>query len=83
MFFVFEVVCKIEATLFAENMLGEFVVLKADLRAEMQFSLVVYVLRGFSDFVEPPHCEIIGAKALFGVVRLFSAALYVLRGFID
>ncbi|MGY5842156.1 hypothetical protein ACXHQK_21695 [Vibrio chemaguriensis] len=41
MFFVFEAVCTIEATLFAENMLGEFVVLKADSRAEMQFSLVV------------------------------------------
>ncbi|MFH4559130.1 hypothetical protein [Vibrio diabolicus] len=41
MFFVFEAVCTIEATLLAENMLGEFVVLKADLHAEMQFSLVV------------------------------------------
>ncbi|MFM2613356.1 hypothetical protein [Vibrio campbellii] len=41
------------------------------------------MLRGFSDFVEPPHCEIIGTKALFGVVGLFSAALYVLRDFIE
>ena len=38
---------------------------------------------GFSDFVEPPHCEIIGTKALFGVVSLSSAALHVLRGFIE
>ncbi len=38
---------------------------------------------GFSDFVEPPHCEILGTKALFGVVSPFSAALHVLRGFID
>ncbi|ARR06075.1 hypothetical protein Vc3S01_1313 [Vibrio campbellii] len=38
---------------------------------------------GFSDFVEPPHCEIIGIKAFFGVVGSFSAALYVLRGFIE
>ncbi len=41
------------------------------------------MLRGFSDFVETPHCEIIGTKALFGVVSLFSVALYVLRGFIE
>ncbi len=38
---------------------------------------------GFSYFVEPPHCEIVGTKALFGVVSPFSAALHVLRGFID
>ncbi len=38
---------------------------------------------GFSDFVEPPHCEIIGTKVLFGVVSLFSAALHVLSGFIE
>ena len=41
------------------------------------------MLRGFSDFVEPPHCEIIGTKALFGVASWFSAALRVLRGFIE
>lgn len=41
------------------------------------------MLRGYSDFVEPPHCEIIGTKAFFCVVSLFSAALYVLRGFIE
>ncbi|ADV86448.1 hypothetical protein VVMO6_01426 [Vibrio vulnificus MO6-24/O] len=38
---------------------------------------------GFSDFVEPQHWEVIGTKALFGVVSLFSAALCVLRGFIE
>ncbi|MDF4578554.1 MULTISPECIES: hypothetical protein [Vibrio] len=41
------------------------------------------MLRGFSDFVEPPHCEIVGTKVLVGVVSQFSAALYVLRGFIE
>ncbi len=40
LFFVFETVCMIETVLFAENMLGGFVVLKADLLAEMPFSLV-------------------------------------------
>ncbi len=38
---------------------------------------------GFSDFVEPPHCEIVGTKAFFGVASAFSAALHVLRGFIE
>ncbi|CDT89139.1 conserved hypothetical protein [Vibrio diabolicus] len=38
--------------------------------------------RGFSDFVERPHCEISFSKALFGVVSSFSAALFVPRGFI-
>ncbi len=38
---------------------------------------------GFSDFVEPTHCEIIGTKAFFGVVSPFSSALNVLRGFIE
>ncbi|MFM2611772.1 hypothetical protein AAFX29_25845 [Vibrio campbellii] len=36
--------------------LGEFVGTKADLLAEMTFSLVLSVPRGFSDFVENPHC---------------------------
>ncbi len=40
LFFVFEAVCTIETTLFAENLLGEFVVSKAELLAEMTFSLV-------------------------------------------
>ncbi|EJG1304616.1 hypothetical protein [Vibrio parahaemolyticus] len=56
---------------------------KADLLAEMTFSLVLSVPRGFSDFVESPHCEIGFPKALFGVVSPFSAALFVPSGFID
>ncbi|EPT9328186.1 hypothetical protein ACVTOK_004510 [Vibrio alginolyticus] len=39
--------------------------------------------RGFSDFVESPHCEIGFPKALFGVVSQFSTALFVPRGFIE
>ena len=39
--------------------------------------------RGFSDFVESPHCEISFPKAPFGVVSSFSAALFVPRGFIE
>ncbi len=39
--------------------------------------------RGFSDFVESPHCEIGFPKVLFGVVSSFSAALFVPRGFIE
>ncbi len=39
--------------------------------------------RGFSDFVESPHCEIGFPKALFGVVSSFSAAFFVPRGFIE
>ncbi len=39
--------------------------------------------RGFSDFVESPHCEISFPKALFGVVSSFSAVLFVPSGFID
>ncbi len=39
--------------------------------------------RGFSDFVESPHCEIGFPKAFFGVVSSFSAALFVPSGFID
>ncbi|KOF24662.1 hypothetical protein ACX13_23435, partial [Vibrio parahaemolyticus] len=62
---------------FAETLLVEFVDTKADLLAEMAFSLVWKVPRGFSDFVESPHCEISFPKALFGVVSSFSAALFV------
>ncbi len=39
--------------------------------------------RGFSDFVESPHCEIGFPKGLFGVVSLFSATLVVPSGFIE
>ncbi len=39
--------------------------------------------RGFSDFVESPHCEIVFPKGLFGVVRSFSTALCVPSGFSD
>ncbi len=39
LFFVFETVCTIEMTLLAENLLGEFAGSKADLCAEMAFSL--------------------------------------------
>ncbi|MCG6424205.1 hypothetical protein K6U16_14615 [Vibrio parahaemolyticus] len=63
--------------------LGEFAGTKADLLAEMTFSLVSYVPRGFSDFVESPHCEIGFPKALFGVVSPFSTALSVPSGFIE
>ncbi len=37
--------------------------------------------RGFSKFVERPHCEIVFPKALFGVAGLFSAARFVPSGF--
>lgn len=37
--------------------------------------------RGFSEFVESPHCEIAVPKALFGVANPFSAALIVPSGF--
>ncbi|EKO3865913.1 hypothetical protein JFR02_005103 [Vibrio harveyi] len=56
---------------------------KADLLAEMTFSLVLQVPRGSSDFVESPHCEIGFPKAPFGVVSSFSAALFVPSGFIE
>ncbi|MGI2938081.1 hypothetical protein [Vibrio diabolicus] len=39
--------------------------------------------RGFSGFVESPHCEIGFPKALFGVVSSSSAALFVPSGFIE
>ncbi len=68
---------------FAGTLLVEFVGTKADLLAEMTFSLVWWVPRGFSNFVESPHCEIGFPKALFGVGSSFSAALFVPRGFID
>ncbi|KKC93471.1 hypothetical protein WR37_22660 [Vibrio parahaemolyticus] len=64
-------------------MLFEFVVLKADLLAERTFSLVWSIPRGFSDFVESPHCEIGFPKALLGVVSSFSAALKIPSGFIE
>ncbi|WP_181146211.1 hypothetical protein [Vibrio jasicida] len=68
---------------FAETLLLEFVGRKADLLAEMTFSLVWQVPRGFSGFVESPHCEIGFPKVLFGVVSSFSATLFVPRGFIE
>ncbi|HDM8156607.1 hypothetical protein [Vibrio campbellii] len=67
----------------AANLLGEFVGSNANLLAEKTFSLVWEVPRGFSDFVESPHCEIGFPKAFFGVVSPFSAALFVPSGFID
>ncbi|EKM3681776.1 hypothetical protein PUS40_004543 [Vibrio alginolyticus] len=63
--------------------LGEFVGTKADLLAEVTFSLVLQIPRGFSDFVESPHCEIRFPKVLLGVVSPLSAALFVLSGFIE
>ncbi|EGQ7821112.1 hypothetical protein ACGRSR_04875 [Vibrio owensii] len=71
-----------ELNFFAETLLVEFVGIKADLLAEVTLSLVWQVPRGFSDFVESPHCEISFPKALFGVVSSFSAALFVPSGFI-
>ncbi|EMB9226911.1 hypothetical protein U9607_004576 [Vibrio alginolyticus] len=65
------------------TLLGEFVGTKAYLLAERTFSLVLLVPRGFSDFVESPHCEVGFPKALFGVASPFSAALFFLRGFIN
>ncbi len=40
LFFVFEAVCTIKTTLLVENLLFEFVASKAELLAEMTFSLV-------------------------------------------
>ncbi len=37
--------------------------------------------RGFSEFVESPHCEIVFPKVLFGVEGPFSAARFVPSGF--
>ncbi|WP_274019631.1 hypothetical protein [Vibrio parahaemolyticus] len=39
--------------------------------------------RGFSGFVEIPHCEIVFPKAVSGAVGSLSAALFVPSGFID
>ncbi len=39
--------------------------------------------RGFSEFVESPHCEIVFPKALVGVVSPFSAAWFVPSGSSD
>ncbi len=47
-----------EPNVFAEILLGEFAVAKANLLAEMTFSLVGFIPRGLSDFVESPHCKI-------------------------
>ncbi|MCG9232547.1 hypothetical protein L3X65_25915 [Vibrio diabolicus] len=47
-----------ELSFFAETLLVKFVGKKADLLAEMTLSLVRQAPRGFSDFVESPHCEI-------------------------
>ena len=43
LFFVFEALCLIEKVFFAENLLGEFVASKAEVIAEMTFSLVWWV----------------------------------------
>ncbi|ELS9256587.1 TPA: hypothetical protein NGU23_004743 [Vibrio parahaemolyticus] len=83
MFFVAATFGLTELNYFAEILLVEFVGTKADLLAEMTFSLVWQVPRGFSGFVERPHCEISFPKALFGVVSMFSATLFVPRGFIE
>ncbi|EGR0084806.1 TPA: hypothetical protein I7117_23460 [Vibrio vulnificus] len=72
-----------ELNFFAATLLVEFVGIKTDLLAEMTLSLVWQVPRGFSDFVESPHCGIGFPKALFGVVSSFSAALFVPSGFIE
>ncbi len=37
--------------------------------------------RGFSDFVESPHCEIVFPKVFFSVADPFSAARFVPSGF--
>ncbi len=37
--------------------------------------------RGFSEFFESPHCEIVFPKVLFGVADPFSAARFVPSGF--
>ncbi len=37
--------------------------------------------RGFSEFVERSHCEIVFSKVLFGVASPFSAELVVPSGF--
>ncbi|MFQ0975725.1 hypothetical protein JHL08_07310 [Vibrio campbellii] len=39
--------------------------------------------RGFSGFVESPHCEIGFPKAFFGVASTVSATLFVPSGFIE
>ena len=39
--------------------------------------------RGFSDFAERTHCEIVSPKAHVGVVSTFSAARFVPSGFSD
>ncbi|TOQ87543.1 hypothetical protein CGG85_22615 [Vibrio parahaemolyticus] len=83
MFFGAAIFGLIELNFNAETLLVEFVGTKADLLAEMTFSLVLSVPRGFSDFVESPHYEIGFPKVLFGVVSPFSTALFVPSGFIE
>ncbi len=39
--------------------------------------------RGFSEFVESPHCEIVFPKVLFGVAGPFSATRFVPSGSSD
>ncbi|HCG8143397.1 TPA: hypothetical protein NKA21_004459 [Vibrio parahaemolyticus] len=73
----------IESNFFAETLLCEFVGAKADLLAEKDAFSGVASSRGFSGFVESPHCEIGFPKALFGVVSSSSAALFVPSGFIE
>ncbi|EHH1057569.1 hypothetical protein HJ140_22250 [Vibrio parahaemolyticus] len=72
-----------ERPFFAEKLLGEFTVSKADLLAEKGAFSGVVSSRGFGGFVESPHCEIVFPKDLFGVVSPFSAALDVSSGFSD
>ena len=62
----------------AANLLGEFVGSNANLLAEKTFSLVWEVPRGFSDFVESPHCEISFSKKRFWVllVRFLRRCLF-------
>ncbi len=73
----------IESNFFAETLLVEFVGTKADLLAAKDVFSGVVSSRGFSGFVESPHCEIVFPKVLFGVVSSFSAVLFVPSGFID
>ncbi|EJC6746765.1 hypothetical protein RFS42_004423 [Vibrio vulnificus] len=72
-----------ELNFFAETLLVEFVGTKADLLAEMAFSLVWKVHVVSVTLLKVTHCEIGFPKALFGVVSSFSAALFVPSGFIE
>lgn len=68
---------------FAENLLVELVGTKADLPAEMTFSLVWKILVVSVTLLKVPHCEIGFPKALLGVVSSFSAELFVPSGSIE